>query len=250
MNSDFYRLLAVWFALVAGALGAENFREANRLFEAGEFAAAARTYQNLIDEGGPGAALYYNLGNSHQRLGDYGPAILAYERAKLLAPRDPDLRANLMLARKSATVFDQGKFNPWLEAALTCLSRHEWSWLVAGAALWTGVWSVVFGTGRVSQPLLRKFAVGSLVFAGILIALGSTALVLRSDEDGRGIVLSKDAGVLLSPFEKAESLGTPGAGRIVMMGKKSGGYFHVRVPGTDLEGWMRDGEVARIVAGG
>jgi hypothetical protein len=31
-----------------------------------------------------------------------------------------------------------------------------------------------------------------------------------------------------------------------MMGEKSGGYHFVRVPGTGLEGWMRDAEVAWI----
>jgi tetratricopeptide (TPR) repeat protein len=245
MNPKFFRILLVWFALLAGGR-ADDLEQANRRFQAGDFAAAATTYQNLIDSSGPSAALLYNLANSQYRMGDYGPAILSYERAKLLAPRDPDLRVNLSLARKAAAVFDQSRYGPRVGAVISYLSRNEWSWLVVVCTLWLGVLAVISGAGWVSSPVVRKCAVGSLVMAGILISLGTTALILRGDEGSRGIVLSKDAGVLLSPFEKAESLGTPEAGRIVRMGEKSGVYFHVQVPDTELEGWMPAAEVARI----
>jgi len=252
MNQDFYKWLVVWLGLVVGALGAKplDFDEANRLFKAGDFAAAAQIYQNLIDQSGPSAALFCNLGNSYQRRGDHGLAILAYERGKLLAPRDADLRANLILARKAVSVSNDSEANPAVEAVLTHLSRNEWSWLVVGSALWIGVMAVAFGAGRVISPPLRKCAVGSLIFAGLMGAFGVTALVLRSDEDRRGVVLSKDAGVLLSPFEKADSQGTVGVGRIVMIGKKSGDFFYIGVPGTDLEGWIRAKDVAWIGGGG
>jgi hypothetical protein len=252
MNQDFYKWVVVWLGLVVVACGAkpQDFAEANRLFKAGDFVEAAQIYQNLIDENGPSSALFCNLGNSHQRNGDHGLAILAYERGKLLAPRDPDLRANLILARKAVGVSNHSEFNPAIEAVLTHLSRNEWSWLVVASALWIGVVAVTFGAARVIPSPLRRCAVGSLIFAGLMGAFGATALVLRSDEDRRGVVLSKDAGVLLSPFETADSKGTVGVGRIVMIGKKSGDFFYIGVPGTDLEGWVREKDVAWIGRGG
>ena len=42
--------------------------------------------------------LHYNLGNAWFRLGELGPAILHYERARRSMPRDDDLAANLALA--------------------------------------------------------------------------------------------------------------------------------------------------------
>ncbi len=231
--------------MLAHGVGAD-LAEANRRFESGDFYGAAKIYQDLAGSGEASTALLYNLGNSQYRMGEHGPAILSYERAKLLSPRDPDLRANLALARKSAAVFEVPRIGPNVDAVLTYLSRHEWSWLVASAALWLGIIAVAWGAGRIGHPVVRKCAGASVVLAVILNALGTTVLILRRDEGDRGIVLSKDAGVLLSPFEKAESLGTPGAGRIVMMGEKSGDYHFVSVPGTTLEGWMRDGEVAWI----
>src|SRR4051812_26061553 len=46
----------------------------------------------------------YNLANSYARAGKPGLAVLNYERATLLAPNDPDIRANLDYVRATAQV--------------------------------------------------------------------------------------------------------------------------------------------------
>src|SRR5450631_1410960 len=48
------------------------------------------------------AAQLYNLANSYARAGQPGLAVLNYERARLLAPGDPDIEANLQRIRDSA----------------------------------------------------------------------------------------------------------------------------------------------------
>ena len=82
--------------------------------------------------------------------------------------------------------------------------------------------------------------------AGFLIIAGSTALYLRRGEAARGIVLSEGATVRLSPFEKAEALGTPGPGRSVRLGAKNGGFQYIEVPGATLKGWLAEKDVAAI----
>ncbi len=107
---------------------------ANRQFDAGDFSAAAAAYEEILTERGPDAAVLYNLGNSYQSEKRYGPAILAYERARLITPRDPDLLTNLALARKAATAFEEnGSAHPRRDAVLGYLSRNELSWLVVGS---------------------------------------------------------------------------------------------------------------------
>jgi len=56
------------------------------------FLAAAQTRCQSPD-------LFYNLGNCYFRLGDFGHAILYYEKARRLAPRDASIAHNLSLAR-------------------------------------------------------------------------------------------------------------------------------------------------------
>ena len=231
--------------LGANAVYATAFDDANQQFKSGDFAGAAGAYEKILTTEGPRAAVYYNLGNSYQSLKQYGPAILAYERARLLTPRDPDLLANLALARKAATAFEESGRNPRLEAVLNYLSRNEWSWLVAGAALLVGVLAVVGGAVKL-PPRVRVAAMVSASVAGFVIVAGATVLYLRRDEASRGIVLTEGATVRLSPFEKAESLGTPGTGRTVHLGASNGEFHFVEVAGTNLKGWLAAKDVASI----
>lgn len=222
---------------------ASELEQANQQFKSGDFAEATATYEKILTQEGPRASVYYNLGNSYQQLKQHGPAILAYERARLLTPRDPDLLANLARARKAATAFEENGLHPWLDAVLHRLSRNEWSWFVAGGALFLG--AAMLAAGAVKLP--RLWVVTAAGTAVLVIVTGSTALYLRHAEADRGIVLSESATVRLSPFEKAESLGTPGQGRIVQLGASQDDYQYIEVPGANLHGWLASKDVAAII---
>ncbi|MEY4569688.1 MAG: hypothetical protein RLZZ398_1127 [Verrucomicrobiota bacterium] len=224
------------------AVFANDFERANEQFKAGDFAGAAASYEKILAAEGPRATVFYNLGNSYQQLKRYGPAILAYERARLLTPRDSDLLANLALARKAAAVAEEPGIHPRLDIALNYLSRNEWSWLVASGALFLGALAVACGAVK----LPRQWVLSAAGLAGICIITGAFALYLRRAETGRSVILSSDAAVRLSPFEKAESLGSPGAGRIVRLGAASGDFHYIEVPGTSLSGWLAGKDVAPI----
>jgi len=242
--------LAGGFFLLANAplqaAGSTAIEQANLRFAAGDYPGAAAAYDKLLTTDGPRASVLYNLGNSYQRLEQYGPAILAYERARLLTPRDPDLLANLALARQAAAAFEHPRRNPRLDALLNHFSRHEWSWLVAGAALFLGGLAVLCGVLGLPRRGWRPAGVAATSLAGLVLVSGSGALYLRRDEAGHGIVLTAKAAVRLSPFDQAEVLGTPGAGHSVRLGATNGAFHYVEVPGTKLCGWMADTEVAAI----
>lgn len=248
MNSALLRGL-LFFWLVSSLLHAADsaaFSAANQSFQAGDFASAAATYEKCLTTEGPRAAVFYNLGNAYQRLGQYGPAILAYERARLVTPRDPDLLANLTLARKSANAIEGPTFDPRLDAVLSYLSRNEWSWLVVGAAVFLGGLALLVGAVGLSRRGLRPYFLSAAGLAGIVILAGAAALYLRRDEANRGVVLSLDAAVRLSPFEKAEALGVPGCGRFVRLGEKSGDFIYVDFPASQLHGWLASKDVAAV----
>jgi len=81
------------------SLNIETLLRGNQLYESKLYLEASQTYQQLIDIGLKDHTLYYNLGNAYFKQNDLGQAILNYERAMQLAPRDTDIRANLDLAR-------------------------------------------------------------------------------------------------------------------------------------------------------
>ena len=248
MNSTLLRGL-LCFGLVSSLLRAADssaFTAANQSFHAGDFASAAATYEKCLTAEGPRAAVFYNLGNAYQRLGQYGPAILAYERARLITPRDPDLLANLTLARKAANAIEEPTFDTRLDAVLSYLSRNEWSWLVVGATLSLGGLALIVGAMGGARRSLRPYVSTAAGLAGVVVLAGAAALYLRRDEANRGVVLSSDAAVRLSPFDKAESLGIPGCGRFVRLGEKSGDFYYVDVSASQLHGWLAIKDVAAV----
>lgn len=64
-----------------------------------EYRRAHDGFQAVVDAGIDNGQLYYNLGNTHLRLGEIGLAIADYRRAERLIPGDQRLRANLRFAR-------------------------------------------------------------------------------------------------------------------------------------------------------
>lgn len=236
----------IYLLLGTATLFATAFDEANREYQSGKFKEAAAGYEKVLLNEGPQAAVFYNLGNSYQSLKQYGLAILAYERARLLTPRDPDLIVNLALARKAAASLEEPKINPRLEAVLMYFSRDEWSWLVAGAALFLG--SVILVVGLVGLPRrIFKITASCAGFAVVLVITGAIALYFRRSESSKGIVVFENATFRLSPFEKAESLGTAGQGKVVYLGVKSGDFQYIKISGTNLQGWLANKDVAAIV---
>ena len=77
----------------------ERFFEANQAYKNHQYQQAIDGYRHLIENGFENGQIYYNLGNAYFRLGNLGRAILSYERARFLIPRDSDLAFNLSHAR-------------------------------------------------------------------------------------------------------------------------------------------------------
>ena len=73
------------------------YKQANQLYEKKEYPKAAEVYEIIASKVRNGN-VYYNLGNTYFKLGQRGKAILYYERARQLMPRDKDIRGNLRYA--------------------------------------------------------------------------------------------------------------------------------------------------------
>jgi tetratricopeptide (TPR) repeat protein len=72
---------------------------ANQAYLEDRYEVAAGLYEEIVDRGHLNGHVFFNLGNTHIRLGNLGKAILNYRKARVLLPRDGDLRANLQYAR-------------------------------------------------------------------------------------------------------------------------------------------------------
>ena len=71
------------------------FLDGIKNYKQGNFKQAAINFKALAQTNIKNPYLYYNIANAYLKADDIGHAVLWYERAKLLAPNDPDLNFNL-----------------------------------------------------------------------------------------------------------------------------------------------------------
>lgn len=236
--------LALLGWLLAGAPGfaadaAGDFDAANRLYEQGRFQEAAAAYTSLTATAGT-PALWFNLGNAQFKSGQVGEAIAAYRVAQSLAPRDPDIRANLQFARDQVT---GPSLRPgWLDRQLATLTLNEWTLLAAGPA-----WLFLFALAlRQLRPALAPRLRWATWLTGLGAALGASLLLtvaLRAPGRDWRVVSVREADVRHGPFEESQSAFTVHDGAELRELDRKDGW--VRVTDGQRSGWLRGEQLAR-----
>ena len=218
----------------------EVFKNANSDYEGGRFPEAAKSYQEILKTDGPRVSVLRNLGSSYFQMAENGRAILAFERALTLKPRDPDLLANLKLAQDQAAVYPLNEGSFW-RTLLERNSARWWSMAALAAAILLPLSALAWFFGK-ARLWIAIFAAADLVVLGIAIA----GLVAGSTKQDRGIIVAKTATVRISPFEKADDRGSIAEGREVSLGKETNGYFWITSKDGSQEGWVFKDEVAQV----
>lgn len=162
-----------------------TMRTANEYYKNNRYQLAVDEYNKLISDGYTGGSLFYNLGNSHYRLGQIGYAILYYEKALRIAPGDEDVKHNLALAKinlkdKVDTLPPFFIFNLW-EGLLASFSVTGWTVLVYTffiSLLATVVF--YFFSRSVSQQRFAFFS-GVVIFS--VLALTVLLLVVKINKE-------------------------------------------------------------------
>src|SRR6476646_2233053 len=102
-----------------------EFAKASEEFAQGHFKEAISGYEALVRAGQWSANVFYDLGNAYFRTGDFGRAILNYERALALEPHHAEATANLQIARDEAHALE---LQPrWPERYLQFASVNQYS---------------------------------------------------------------------------------------------------------------------------
>jgi len=239
-----------WRALFVAALvfcaasavaqnGNASFDAANKLYEQGKYAEAAAAYEKLVQESQSSAAVYFNLGNAFFKAGQFGRALAAYHSAEQLAPRDPDVRANLQFARNQV----QGPtlaFSRW-QQWLGRLTLNEWSLLAAGVVwLWLLTLAALQGWPELRRTL-RGFLIG-LGIASLALCACLGAAVVQNRVLRTAMVIARDAVVRHGPLEESQSAFTVHDGAELRVLDQKDDWLQVST-GPNRIGWLRADKV-------
>jgi tetratricopeptide (TPR) repeat protein len=228
--------IALGYADVPSARGDQNpaFAKANQDYGKGHFQEAVNGYQNLVKTGQWSANLFYDLGNAWFRLGNFGEAILNYERALALDPHHPEAAANLLLVRDEARALElkRDRLERYIEAG----TSTQYS-IVASIAFWLGLFGAarLFFLRRRSAALVSLIVLSTVVFAGAVFALYS--LETGSRGAALAIVTGKNIEARLATADNASSvLALPPGSEIKVLSRR-GDWLYAALP-NDLRGWI------------
>src|SRR5436309_1077712 len=141
-----YRTLAILFLVTLGIVSPAfaqpdaNFEKANQEYALGHFKEAISGYEDLVRAGQWSANLFYDLGNAYFRAGDFGHAILNYERAIALERHHPEAMANLQIARDEGRALELQQ--NWPERYFRLASVNQYC-IAAAIAFWLAIFAVV-----------------------------------------------------------------------------------------------------------
>ncbi|MBP9838888.1 MAG: tetratricopeptide repeat protein [Proteobacteria bacterium] len=96
-------LLLLFSTVTYADTSTATLEKANQSYEEKNYSDAITQYNRAIELGADNGHVYYNLGNSYYKLGEYGKAIYAYRKALSDIPSDPDLLKNLETAREKTS---------------------------------------------------------------------------------------------------------------------------------------------------
>lgn len=242
-------LLLILAAAPAGATPEERFDEGYAAYEAGRFEEAAEAFRAALADGVRDPRLEYNLANAEFRAGRIGAAILHWERALALAPGDPDVLANLSLARERlvdrievpdpgpfarALARAQGTVGPDLQAVVVLVLF----WAAASVLAWSLRRPGAFGPAS-------GWTFAALTLA-LVLAGWSFAATLDRVEGGNGAIVTAPAvEVLAGPSPANATVFRMHEGTRVEIRESRGGWTRVTLP-NGLTGWVPADAIVRI----
>jgi tetratricopeptide (TPR) repeat protein len=182
----------------------------------------------------------YNLANAYARDGKPGMAVVNYERARLLAPDDPDIEANLLLVRRSL--------------GLPIETRSRLDRVAEAASPTVAAWIGVIGLMLAAVALLAGRLQASHRWARRISIIVGIALIGVPVGDGvmlwprlhEGIVIAGTAPVRVSPAPMGDTLFALKEAEAVKIAGEYEGFVLVRTA-TGRTGWVWHADLAPVV---
>ena len=210
MPRHFFTVALFFFTLGIFAQG-DQLTEARSALTGDDTPAKIAALDSLAATGAVSPGLYQALGNAHYRNGDYGKAVLNYERGLRLQPGNKELTNNLRFVRGEAGInrleLPDFFLARWWRAVGAALGANTLFWLamvfwwlaVAGAVLWF--------LRRKQMDEKRRFAllpaaVVSLVVAAIFFSMGNSRNAWL-ENDREAVLTAKIADLRVAPGPEA-----------------------------------------------
>src|SRR5438128_4650983 len=221
-----------------------EFSKANANYAAGHFQEAVNGYENLVRSGEWSANLFYDLGNAYFRVGDFGHAILNYQRALALDRHYPEADANLRIVRDEARALE---LTPTLAERYLKFANVNQFTIASAIALWVAtlcILALIFARRR-SGAVIALSIVSLSIFAGAVFAIYE----LDNGSNGRAlaIVTGMNVQARVATADNANSVLALPPGSEIRVLSNRGDWIYAALP-NNLRGWVsaKSAEAVRL----
>lgn len=226
------------------------WEKANAFYTTEEYQKAASAYEQILHSGQESAKLYFNLGNAYYKDGNITRAILNYERAKLLAPNDPDVDFNLQMANQFVvTAIDalpQPFFVRWSNRMINLYPADQWARISIGAFILFLGWLGLFIFSRTTAWKRISFWLGVL---SLIMTVTSFSFASRQKEKlnqrKHAVVFCPRVTVKSAPAQNSTDLFLLYEGVKIEISDSLNTWKEIRLPDGNV-GWLPDSCIIRI----
>ena len=219
-----------------------EFAKANQEFAQGHFKEAISGYEALIRAGQWSANAFYDLGNAYFRTGDFGHAILNYERALALERHHPEATANLQIARDEAHALEIPPSGP--ERYLQFASVNQYS-IAAATAFWLAIFAI-FALIFKRRRSARAIAVSICCLLVLAVAVYAIFTLERGSKgQALAVVTGKDVQARLATADTANSVLALPVGSEIKILSTRGDWIYAALP-NNLRGWIPAKNAERV----
>jgi tetratricopeptide (TPR) repeat protein len=228
----------------AGEIPADTlWNRANDHYSNGNYREAAQLYEQILNENGESAAIYFNLGNACFKQNLMGAAHLNYERARRLDPTNPDILHNLDFVKAmQIDKIDEVEdifITTRLDALMNIFSGNTWStvfFTLLAISLLLLSFFIFSQTSRIRKLSFTGFCLFIfLSFASFYLGYRQRNQVLNRSE---AIIYSQEVTVKSTPNNSGSDLFIIHEGLKVRIIDKQGNYYRIILDDGKSQGWI------------
>ena len=224
----------------------ELFYKGNLYYENGEYAEAIKTYEEVLNKGYESGSLYYNLANSYFKADNLGKAILYFERAMRLIPRDGDLESNYKYAISLTKNNLPEQTRVFIVRLVQSTAAHftiNELLIVMSSIFFIFVITIL---SHLYFGIIRK-NFRKLIIIIVVLFVGSMAIFLYkfNETKNRAIVIFEKANSKFEPSIKATTYFTLYEGANIKVLTTRGGWCKIKRPDGKI-GWIEKSNIEMI----
>jgi tetratricopeptide (TPR) repeat protein len=232
------RLAIAALVIFTATASADSFVAGNAAAAHGDHATAATSFEHTLAARGWSTNALFDLGNAYASMNQRGLAILAYERALVLSPRDAAVATNLAHVREAAGIAQPTPSR--VHAQLARLSSDEWAWIALAAVLL----AAAALSARAWWPAQRRRAGALAVLGAVVAVLGFGAALIVAPAESAAVVIHAET-ARIAPVAGAEEAFPASEGESVEIEQQRADFVYVR--DGDRSGWLPNRAVERVL---